>query len=142
MVKNMKGGNKQKKMSRKNNMMNEEYNEEEECYLRVSVIKSLGDNRFYVIMENRKQLICHIPHKFSGRNKQNNFVQVNNLILVSLRPYENPAIHCDFLKILNNNTPHNFFLDFYNNNIDFDFNTNIHNFNDTILFNNTDIINI
>ena len=79
--------------------------------LTVSVSKALGNSRFYVVKPDHSQLICHIPNRFSGRNKHKNFVTVNCLILVSLREFENPAKNCDYIRIIQPTTPPTFFLD-------------------------------
>lgn len=116
MVKNTTGGCGSKRLARKNTGnkqvdvdMNDPY------ILTVSVSKALGNSRFYVLKPDNSQLICHIPSRFSGKNKHNNFVTVNNLILVSLREYENPSKTCDYIKIVQPTTPVTFFLNGTNN---------------------------
>lgn len=110
MVKNTTGGSGSKRMARKN-MGNKqaEIDMSDPLILTVSVSKALGNSRFYVLKPDNSQLICHIPSRFSGRNKHNNFVTVNSLILVSLREFENPAKTCDYIRILQPTTPVSFF---------------------------------
>ena len=111
MVKNTTGGSGSKRMARKNTGNKQgEIDLSDPNILTVSVSKALGNSRFYVLKPDHSQLICHIPNRFSGRNKHNNFVTVNNVILVSLREYENPAKTCDYIRILQPTTPTNFFL--------------------------------
>lgn len=111
MVKNTTGGNGSKRMARKNTAHKQQEVDMNDPYvLTVSVSKALGNSRFYVLKPDHSQLICHIPSRFSGRNKHNNFVTVNSLILVSLREFENPAKNCDYIRIVNPTTPTAFFL--------------------------------
>jgi len=116
MVKNTTGGCGSKRIARKNTA-NKHYdiNLDDPLILTVSVSKALGNSRFYVVKPDNSQMICHIPNRFSGRNKSNNFVKVNNLILVSLREYENPPKTCDYIRILQPTTPTTFFLNNANN---------------------------
>lgn len=111
MVKNTTGGNGSKRMARKNTGHKQpDIDMNDPLILTVSVSKALGNSRFYVLKPDHSQLICHIPNRFSGRNKHNNFVTVNSLILVSLREFENPPKNCDYVRILQPTTPHTFFL--------------------------------
>lgn len=111
MVKNTTGGCGSKRMARKNTGNKQgEIDLNDPNILTVSVSKALGNSRFYVVRPDHSQLICHIPNRFSGRNKHNNFVTVNSLILVSLREFENPAKTCDYIRILQPTTPIHFFI--------------------------------
>ena len=111
MVKNTTGGSGSKRMARKNTGNKQaDIDLNDPLVLTVSVSKALGNSRFYVLKPDQSQLICHIPNRFSGRNKHNNFVTVNSLILVSLREFENPAKTCDYIRILQPTTPTTFFL--------------------------------
>lgn len=111
MVKNIFGGTGSKKVSRKGAKGTiGDYDLNDPNIITVSVYKALGNSRFYVLRPDGTQLICHIPSRFSGRNKHKNFVAVQNVILVSLRDYEKPPKNCDYMKILQPVTPVNFFL--------------------------------
>lgn len=80
-------------------------------------MKPLGDCRFQVQTKERKTLLCHVSSRFSGRFKHSNLVIVSSVLLVSLRDYECPPKHCDFLQKISDTTPVDFFtvhLDGYN----------------------------
>lgn len=100
MVKNTTGGSFHKKIARKSNGNSRgefTWDQSDPNLLLVSVTKPLGDCRFSVQTRDRRPLICHLSSKYSGRFKHHNMVVANCVILVSLRPYENPSTHCDFI---------------------------------------------
>jgi len=112
MVKNTTGGSGHKRFARKNQGGGKSANtwdKSDPLLLEVSVIKPLGDCRFQVHTKDRKPLICHVSSRFSGRFKHHNLVIANSLLLVSLRDYESPPKHCDFLQKLADTTPIDFF---------------------------------
>ena len=111
MVKNTTGGSHFKKMSRKQNAANFNYDSlNDPNIVNVSVMKALGDGRFYVANNKSEEWIMHIPGRFKGRNKHRNFVSVNSLVKVQLREYETSTKTCDLLQIIQSTTPHNFFI--------------------------------
>ena len=92
MVKNTKGGNKQKKYARKNIKQNN-YDERvrkaiefEEMY--ASVSKVLGNGRVEIICNDGVTRHCVIRNKFRGRNKRDNLISVGSIILVGARDWE------------------------------------------------------
>ena len=117
MVKNITGGSSHKKFARKNqsntNSNEFHWDKSDPSLIEVSVTKALGDCRFHVVTKDRKELICHISSRYSGKYKHHNLVTVNSLLLTSLRLYENPAKHCDYIHKLNTTTP----VDFFNHGI-------------------------
>jgi len=117
MVKNTTGGSSHKKFARKNQGGSNEFtwNRNDPYLIEVTVTKPLGDCRFHVVTKDKKTLICHVSSRFSGRFKHHNMVIANSMLLVSLRPYENPAKHCDFIHKLSDTTPLDFFPGQVNN---------------------------
>lgn len=112
MVKNTTGGSSHKKFARKNQSGGRkefEWDTSDPSLLMVSIVKPLGDCRFHAQTKDRKDLLCHVSSKYSGRNKHQNMVTANCVILASLRMYENPAKHCDYMKKLHDTTPSDFF---------------------------------
>lgn len=121
MVKNTNGGCGHKKMARKSHAQTSSIDMSDPSLHQVSVVKVLGDSRFHVETSNHTKLICHLPAKFSGKNKHRNFVQLNSLLLVAFREYENTDKHCDLVQIISATTPNNFFLNnAANNNLEND----------------------
>ena len=107
MVKNKTGGNRAKKVARKN--MNESLTPrklrfvelEDEMY--AIVTKVMGNGQVQVLGTDDKERLCFIRYKFSGRNKQSNLVQVGSWVIVGNRSWEttNPGKlpKCDLLEI-------------------------------------------
>ena len=94
MVKNTTGGSKQKGMARK--LQNApvsntipRLNDDDECYAKVT--KMCGNGMCYVDFYHKDishtQQICHIRGKFRSRNKKQNFVQVNSIVIVGVRSW-------------------------------------------------------
>lgn len=111
MVKNTTGGSHFKKMSRKQNSANFNYDTLNNPHIiNVSVSKALGNSRFRVMTNQSEELLMHIPGRFSGRNKHRNFVTVNSIVKVQLREYEHPVKNCDYLQIVQPTTPPQFFV--------------------------------
>lgn len=111
MVKNTTGGSHFKKMSRKQNSANFNYDALNNPHIiNVSVSKALGNSRFRVMTNQSEELLMHIPGRFSGRNKHRNFVTVNSIVKVQLREYEQPVKNCDYLQIVQPTTPPQFFV--------------------------------
>lgn len=112
MVKNTTGGSSHKKFARKSHGGGRDelsWDKSDPYLLEVSVTKALGDCRFSISTKDRRTLICHVSSRFSGRHKHHNMVVVNSVLLVSLRPYENPAKHCDYIQKISDTTPVDFF---------------------------------
>jgi translation initiation factor IF-1 len=96
---------------KKNNI---DYDLDDPNILQVSVIKALGNSRFYVNTKEGKQMLCTIPNRFSGKNKSHNLVVVGQIILVSLYDFLTDKTKCEYLQILQNSTPPNFLNNIYN----------------------------
>jgi len=94
MVKNTKGGNKSKKISRKiynAGLIKEKTrlkNKEESCEMYANVIKMCGNGILNVMCNDGIVRICIIRNKFKGRNKSKNIINVNTKVLVGLRDWE------------------------------------------------------
>ena len=109
MVKNF-GGNKSKRIARKNIIPNQSRtlrlkNNEEECEIYAAVIKLLGGAVCEVICEDGVIRNCIIRNKFRGRSKRDNLISPNVWILVGLRDWEckekNKKESCDLLSVYN-----------------------------------------
>jgi len=107
MVKNQKGGKGAKSLARKSQNSNSYADElqlascEEEQYC--CVTNMYGNGMCEVYTNENIKLICHIRNKFRGRQKRNNMVTKNSIVLVGLRDYENPPKNCDLLCIYDDN---------------------------------------
>lgn len=109
MVRNIKGGSKHKKLARKN--VDDEQvvkktrlaNPDEECEMYAKVTKLFGNGMTEVICNDGVYRICIIRNKFRGRNKRNNNVSEQTLVLVGLRDWEVVAADkkpkCDLLEV-------------------------------------------
>lgn len=118
MVKNTTGGSSHKKFARKNQGDRQAFtwDKSDPSLIEVSVIKPLGDCRFQVQTRDRKPLLCHVSSRYSGKFKHHNLVIANSVLLTSLRTYETPPKHCDFIHKLSDVTP----LDFFTTRLDTD----------------------
>ena len=91
MVKNKAGGNRHKKMARKN-VRNTgvstkiRFAQEGEMYAKVTRI--FGQGNVEVQCNDNVMRLCVIRKKFRGRNKRDNHVKINSMILVGLRDWE------------------------------------------------------
>ena len=91
MVKNKKGGSGHKKMARKNvapkggytNRKLRKPKEEGEMYARVTAIH--GGGHAGILCSDGKQRTLVIRGKFRGRNKRDNTIRVNSIVMVALR---------------------------------------------------------
>ena len=89
MVKNKKGGSKHKRMARKNiNTGNvsrklRKANEEGEIYARVIAISGGGHAK--IMCADKKERTLVIRGKFRGRNKRDNTIRVDSVVLAGLR---------------------------------------------------------
>ena len=94
MVKNKQGGNRHKKMARKN-VKPQGYKPkmrfavEGETYARV--IKMNGQGNVDVLCNDKVVRLCVIRRKFRGRNRRDNTVKLDGILLVGLRDWEHRA---------------------------------------------------
>ena len=93
MPRNVKGGNRAKKMASKHaaaDAIKEVFRHKEltsdERY--AFVTKVCGNNNFDVVACDGKQYKCIVSRKFRGRNKHRNLVTLNSLLLVGIRSWE------------------------------------------------------
>ncbi len=91
MVKNKVGGSRHKKLARKNvretgHTIKMRYANEGETYARVT--KHFGGGNVEVQCNDGVIRLCVIRKKFRGRNKRDNNIQVDSMILVGLREWE------------------------------------------------------
>ena len=94
MVRNKQGGNKSKRMARKNVKPagfkpKMRFATEGEIYARV--IKMNGQGNVDVMCNDNKLRLCVIRRKFRGRNRRDNTVSLNSILLVGLRDWEHLA---------------------------------------------------
>ena len=104
MVRNTIGGSKTKSLSRKllnNNNDDVIPTSNDPLEIQVFVSKIFGNGIVQVTNPiDNSTLICHIRGKFRGRNKKNNLISLNSLLIVGLRHWENPHSNCDIIHIL------------------------------------------
>lgn len=91
MVKNKKGGRNNRKMASKhaqpvNTSRIRFAKDEDEMYAKV--VKMLGGRRAEIICNDKKTRILEIRKKFGGRNKRDNFISQDAVLLVGLRSWE------------------------------------------------------
>ena len=91
MVKNKKGGRHHKKMASKHaqpvNISRIRFaKDEDEMYAKV--LKMLGGRRAEIICNDKKIRILEIRKKFGGRNKRDNFISQDSVLLVGIRSWE------------------------------------------------------
>jgi initiation factor 1A len=103
MVKNS-GGKRTKGAARKfltakpsNKLRLSECSDEKYAY----VTKMLGGCECSVTTVDNLNLLCHIRNKFSGRNKQSNFISIGTVVLIGLRSWETPYKKCDLIEVYN-----------------------------------------
>lgn len=109
MVKNSVGGNRTKRMARKNmNIQSSDSElrlavEEGECY--AIVRKILGNGMCDVMCNDSKSRLCIIRNKFKGKSKSQNSIEIGKWILVGIRDWEvrsDKTQKCDMLFVYNN----------------------------------------
>ena len=103
MVKNQTGGNKGKKVARKDNVQSNKLrfsSSEDEVY--GIAIKMLGNNQFHVMCLDEQTRLCFIRKKFTGKFKHHNLVKQGTWVLVGKRDWETKTDKiekCDLLEI-------------------------------------------
>jgi initiation factor 1A len=105
MVKNTTGGTGTKSLARKHQARGENKLRLPECELEqfAIVTKMLGNGMCEIYTNDDIRLIGHIRNKFRGKQKRNNMLYVNSIVLIGLREWENPHKNCDLLSIYENN---------------------------------------
>ena len=105
MVKNTKGGSKQKSIARKSTFTEHasrdpEPSHEDEFIARVD--KMLGNGMCRVVgVDDQVEYLCHIRGKFRGRRKSQNIITPNVFVLVGKRSWQlEQKKECDLLCIL------------------------------------------
>jgi translation initiation factor 1A len=91
MVKNKKGGRNNRKMASKhaqptNTTRTRFAKDEDEMYAKV--VRMLGGRRAEIICNDKKTRILEIRKKFGGRNKRDNFIAQDSVVLVGVRSWE------------------------------------------------------
>ena len=115
MVKNKKGGSGHKKLARKNVKENfvkrktRKATQDGEVYAKV--VKVNGGGMFDVLCFNDKKIrLLVVRKKFKGRNKRDNFITLNSILLVGLRDWsivlfqkikKKRLIYCIFIQKIN-----------------------------------------
>lgn len=109
MVRNLKGGSKHKKLARKNiedNIVVQKArlaNKDEPCEMYARVTRHYGNGMIEVICNDGVYRVCIIRNKFRGRNKRNNIVNDQSIVLVGLRDWEvvssDKKQKCDLLEV-------------------------------------------
>jgi initiation factor 1A len=101
MVRNITGGNGSKGLARKDQTKGSSHiqlsTDELEQY--ACVTKAFGNGMVEIYTNDNVRLIGHIRNKFRGKNKRNNLITVDSIVLVGLRDYEKPPKNCDILTV-------------------------------------------
>ena len=73
----------------------------DECYALVTKMSGNGMCRVDIAHNNSiiSDICCHIRGKFRSRNKKQNLVSVNSIVLVGLRAWESDTKSCDLVCI-------------------------------------------
>ena len=92
MPKNTKGGNRHKKMASKNakpsySLKMRYKNEEEVCEMYAKVLQVFGGGMVQVLCDDKVERLCN-GRKFKGRNKRDNQIKINGILLVGKREWE------------------------------------------------------
>ena len=108
MVKNTKGGNKAKKQAKKHFTKSTNYKlrkSEDPNEIYAIVTKMYGNGRVLIKCNDGVERTCIIRKKFRGRNKRDNEISVDTLILAGRREWENSSHNklevCDLLEVYN-----------------------------------------
>lgn len=109
MVKNKKGGNRHKKMASKNNQpmgrQKLRVAKEKDGEMYAIVTKVFGNGMCEVYCNDERLRLLIIRRKFKGRNRRDNSVTLNGLVLVGIREWEVVAPKkkpkCDLLFVYN-----------------------------------------
>lgn len=92
MVKNKVGGNKHKKMARKNVKADARKPKlrlaKEKCEIYAKVTKVFGNGMCEVICQDKIARLLIIRRKFRGRNRKDNMVKLDSVVLVGIREWE------------------------------------------------------
>ena len=105
MVKNTTGGTGTKGLARKHQSASDNRLRLPECELELFAIvtKMLGNGMCEIYTNDNTRLIGHIRNKFRGKQKRNNMLSVNSIVMIGLREWENPIKNCDILTIYDTN---------------------------------------
>lgn len=105
MVKNTTGGTGTKGLARKHQSASDNRLRLPECELELFAIvtKMLGNGMCEIYTNDNTRLIGHIRNKFRGKQKRNNMLSVNSIVMIGLREWENPIKNCDILTIYESN---------------------------------------
>lgn len=109
MVKNKKGGNRHKKMASKNNQpmgrQKLRLAKENDGEMYGVVTKVFGNGMCDVYCNDNETRLLIIRRKFKGRNRRDNSVTLNGIVLVGIREWEVVALgkkqKCDLLYVYN-----------------------------------------
>ena len=111
MVKNKTGGNRSKKVARKNagdpSLIQRKLrfvDHEDEMY--AIVTKMVGNGQIHVLGSDDKERLCFIRYKFAGRNKHSNLITLGSWVIIGNRSWETvidgKLPKCDLLEIYTN----------------------------------------
>lgn len=111
MVKNKTGGNRSKKVARKNagdpSLTQRKLrfvDHEDEMY--AIVTKMVGNGQIHVLGTDNKERLCFIRYKFAGRNKHSNLITLGSWVIIGNRSWETvidgKLPKCDLLEIYTN----------------------------------------
>jgi len=103
MVKNTTGGTGTKSLARKHQVSNSNKGlrlpEHPDLELFGCVTKMFGNGMCEITLNDKTTLLGHIRNKFRGKQKRHNMININAIVLVGLREWENPRKSCDIEEI-------------------------------------------
>jgi initiation factor 1A len=105
MVKNTTGGTGTKSLARKHQTSRTERLRLPECDLEkfACVTKMFGNAMCEIFTNDNERLIGHIRNAFRGKNKRNNLITPQTIVLVGLYEWERVAKNCNIMFIYDNN---------------------------------------
>ena len=105
MVKNTTGGTGTKSLARKHQSSSNERLRLPECDLEqfACVTKMLGNGMCEIYTNSNVRLIGHIRNAFRGKNKRNNMITPQSIVLVGLHEWEKIPKNCNIMVIYDQN---------------------------------------
>jgi len=105
MVKNTTGGTGTKGLARKHQSSSNERLRLPECELEqfACVTKMLGNGMCEIHTNSNVRLIGHIRNAFRGKNKRNNMISPQSIVLVGLHEWEKIPKNCNIMVIYDQN---------------------------------------
>jgi len=108
MVRNLNGGKSAKSLARKlTSSVSSSYPVPTCEFEKIAIVTKIHGSSCDVMFADDTKLLCHIRNKFRGRNKRQNVILLNSIILVGLRDWESTPKNCDLLFVYESSHLHN-----------------------------------